>query len=54
MQLAGNPLHQYNYYYNIHFSDQYWPDFNEQDFLNVIDGFNNRERRYGKISEQIK
>ena len=41
-------------YSEIFFIKKYWPDFNEEDFLNVISEFNNRERRYGKISEQIK
>jgi undecaprenyl diphosphate synthase len=41
-------------YSEIFFIKKYWPDFNEQDFLNVISNFKNRERRYGKISEQIK
>jgi len=41
-------------YSEIFFIEKYWPDFNEEDFLNVIHEFNNRERRYGKISEQIK
>ena len=41
-------------YSEIFFIKKYWPDFNEEDFSNVINEFNNRERRYGKISEQIK
>ena len=41
-------------YSEIFFIKKYWPDFNEQDFLNIISDFENRERRYGKISEQIK
>ena len=41
-------------YSELFFIDKYWPDFNEQDFLDIISKFSDRERRYGKISEQIK
>ena len=40
-------------YSEIVFTDKYWPDFNQEDFLNAINDYMNRERRYGKISEQI-
>ena len=40
-------------YSEIYFSDKYWPDFTDLDFLNAISDYSNRERRYGKISEQI-
>ena len=40
-------------YCEIFFIRKYWPDFNEQDFLDIISEFNKRERRYGKISEQL-
>ena len=40
-------------YSEIFFTDKYWPDFNQEDFLNAINDYMNRERRYGKISEQI-
>ncbi len=41
-------------YSEIFFTKKYWPDFDEKDFLNAINDYKNRERRYGKISEQIK
>ena len=41
-------------YSEIFFTKKYWPDFNEDDFLDAINEYKNRERRYGKISEQIK
>ena len=41
-------------YCEIFFIEKHWPDFNEQDFSDIIDEFDRRERRYGKISEQIK
>ena len=40
-------------YSEIFFVKKYWPDFNEDDFLEVINEYKNRERRYGKISEQV-
>lgn len=30
-----------------------WPDFREQQFLDAIENFQHRERRYGCVSEQI-
>ena len=41
-------------YCEIFFIKKHWPDFNEQDFSDIIDDFYKRERRYGKISEQVK
>ena len=41
-------------YCEIFFIKKCWPDFNEADFSDIVSEFNNRERRYGKISEQIK
>ena len=40
-------------YSEILFVRKYWPDFNENDFLKAIDEYKSRERRYGKISEQV-
>ena len=41
-------------YSEIFFTKKYWPDFTEDDFLYAINDYKYRERRYGKISEQIK
>ena len=41
-------------YSEIFFTEKYWPDFTEDDFLAAIDDYKTRERRYGKISDQIK
>ena len=41
-------------YSELFFSPKLWPDFNKNDFLNAIIEFQNRERRFGKTSEQIK
>jgi len=30
-----------------------WPDFSESDFLNALESFTGRERRFGKTSQQI-
>ena len=40
-------------YSEIFFVEKYWPDFNGDDFLELINEYKNRERRYGKISEQV-
>ena len=41
-------------YCEIFFIQKHWPDFSQKDFIDIIAEFNKRERRYGKISEQIK
>ena len=41
-------------YCEIFFIKKHWPDFNEQDFLDIIDEFDKRERRYGRLGEQVK
>jgi len=40
-------------YAELHFTDKLWPDFRAQDFEQAIVDFQGRERRFGKISEQI-
>ncbi len=40
-------------YTELYFSDVYWPDFDRERFYNAIIDFQHRERRFGKISEQI-
>ena len=40
-------------YTEIYFTDTFWPDFNEEEYLNAILNYQQRERRFGKISEQI-
>lgn len=40
-------------YTECYFCQTYWPDFHEADLLQAIAWYNNRERRYGKTSEQI-
>lgn len=41
-------------YSEIFVTDTYWPDFSREDFFNAIANFQNRERRFGLTSEQIK
>ncbi|HHH54738.1 MAG TPA: isoprenyl transferase [Bacteroidetes bacterium] len=40
-------------YSELYFCDVFWPDFKEEYFYKAIYDFQNRERRFGKISEQI-
>jgi undecaprenyl diphosphate synthase len=35
-------------YTELFFTDKFWPDFKEEDLLNAIKDFKQRERRYGK------
>ena len=41
-------------YAELFFSDVFWPDFDERHFEKAITNYNNRERRFGKTSDQIK
>ena len=38
----------------LYFIDKFWPDFNKEDIFEAILNFQQRERRFGKTSEQIK
>ena len=40
-------------YAELYFTDVLWPDFNEEEFYKAILNYQNRERRFGKISEQL-
>lgn len=40
-------------YSELYFTDVLWPDFGEEAFYKAILDYQNRERRYGKTSEQI-
>ena len=41
-------------YAELYFCDTYWPDFKEQELRKAIADYQNRERRYGITSEQLK
>jgi undecaprenyl diphosphate synthase len=40
-------------YAELYFTDVLWPDFRKEDFFKAILDYQHRERRFGKISEQI-
>lgn len=40
-------------YSEFYFTDVLWPDFRKDDFFRAILAFQNRERRFGKTSEQL-
>lgn len=40
-------------YAELYFTDTLWPDFRREDFYKAIVNYQSRERRFGKISEQI-
>ena len=56
---TGGELRLSNYllwqcaYTELYFCDTFWPDFHEADLMKAIEWYNNRERRYGKTSEQV-
>jgi undecaprenyl diphosphate synthase len=41
-------------YAELYFTSKLWPDFSEEDFWEAICDYQNRERRFGMTSEQIK
>lgn len=41
-------------YTELYFTPVFWPDFRKEDFYDAILDFQNRERRFGKTSEQIE
>lgn len=41
-------------YSEIYVTDTYWPDFSREDFFRAIIQYQNRERRFGLTSAQIK
>ena len=41
-------------YSEIYVTDTYWPDFSKEDFYAAIANYQNRERRFGLTSDQIK
>lgn len=56
---TGGELRLSNYllwqlaYSEFYFTDKLWPDFDEPDLMKAIEAYNDRERRYGKTSEQV-
>ena len=41
-------------YAELYFTDVFWPDFRKEDLIEALLNYQNRERRFGKISEQIE
>ena len=41
-------------YAELYFTDTYWPDFDEECLYEAILYFQKKERRFGKISEQLE
>lgn len=41
-------------YAEIYVTDTFWPDFSKSDFCDAIANYQNRERRFGLTSDQIK
>lgn len=41
-------------YTELYFTPKLWPDFRKNDFFEAILAFQSRERRFGKISEQLQ
>ena len=40
-------------YAELYFTQKFWPDFRKEDFFEAILDYQSRERRFGKISEQL-
>ena len=40
-------------YTELYFTDKLWPEYTKEDFYKAIVDFQNRERRFGLISDQI-
>ncbi|MGS2721966.1 polyprenyl diphosphate synthase [Paraglaciecola aestuariivivens] len=40
-------------YAELYFSNDYWPDFNEDAFQHAVQDFSDRQRRFGKTGEQV-
>jgi undecaprenyl diphosphate synthase len=40
-------------YSELYFTDELWPEFNEDSLYKAVVDFQNRERRFGKTSEQV-
>lgn len=52
-QRLSNYLLWQSAYTELYFCDTYWPDFNEESLCKAIVDYQQRERRFGKTSEQV-
>lgn len=41
-------------YSELYFTPVLWPDFSDEDYVDALREFQNRERRFGKTSEQVQ
>lgn len=41
-------------YTELYFTSKLWPDFRKEDLYDALESYQHRERRFGKISEQIE
>ncbi|PJR03166.1 isoprenyl transferase [Avrilella dinanensis] len=41
-------------YAELYFTDVLWPDFSAEHLMEALESYQNRERRFGKTSEQLK
>ena len=41
-------------YTEIYMTETYWPNFREKQLMESINDYQNRERRFGKVSDQLK
>lgn len=41
-------------YTELLFTPKYWPDFKQEDFFQAVYEFQQRERRFGQVSEQVQ
>lgn len=53
-QRISNFLLWQSAYAELFFTDVLWPDFNEHTFANAVQSYQQRQRRFGKISEQVE
>jgi undecaprenyl diphosphate synthase len=40
-------------YAELYFTDVLWPDFRKEDMVTALKNYQDRERRFGKTSEQL-
>jgi undecaprenyl diphosphate synthase len=40
-------------YAEFYITPVYWPDFDREELLKAIEAYSRRERRFGRISEQL-
>ena len=41
-------------YSEIHFTETLWPNFEEQEFLEIVQSYSQSERRFGNVDEDIE